>query len=156
MARENQAKRVIATNRRAHHDYEILDELECGIQLVGTEVKSLRAGRASIVESFGLFRGEELWLVRANVPEYAFGNVYNHKPERDRKLLAHRRELEKWRRQVLQRGKTMVPLELYFQGHLVKIKMALVAGKKLYDKRQRDREKTAERDIDRAMSQRRR
>ena len=155
MARDSEKKLTVATNRRARHDYHVVDSLECGIALVGTEVKSLRAGHASLQESFGLFRGEELVLRGATIPEYAHGNIHNHETTRDRKLLAHRRELRKWKKQVREKGVTIVPLELYFKGHLVKVEMALVRGKKLYDKREKQRADSAKRDIERAMSRRR-
>lgn len=155
MARDRDQRRVIATNRRARHLYNVLDELECGLVLQGTEVKSLRAGRASLQEAYARFEGGELFLFGATIPEYAQGNIHNHEPTRPRKLLAHRRELSRWHRQVRQRGITMVPLELYFLSHLVKLRLALVKGKKVHDKRERDRERTARRDIERALSRRR-
>jgi len=142
-------------NRKARHQYNVLDDLECGIELLGTEVKSLRAGRCSIQEAYGRFRGGELYLEGATIPEYTHGNVFNHPPDRTRKLLAHRRELHRWERQVKLRGVTIVPLELYFLGHLVKVRMALVQGKKIHDKRERDRQRTARREIDRALGRRR-
>jgi len=148
-------RRVIAENRRARHDYELLETLECGIELRGTEVKSLRQGKASIAEAFALSRRGELWLVGAHIPEYAFGNIHNHPPVRDRKLLLHKRELEGWEKKVREKGVTVVPLSIYFKGALVKVSIALARGRKVYDKREREREKTDQRDIDRAMSRRR-
>jgi SsrA-binding protein len=148
-------RRVIAENRRARHDYEVLDTLECGIELKGTEVKSLRQGKASIAEAFALARRGELWLIGSHVPEYSHGNLHNHPPARERKLLVHRRELGAWDKKVREKGVTMVPLELYFQGSLVKLTLALVRGEKLYDKRERERERSDQRSIDRAMSRRR-
>lgn len=148
-------RRVIAENRRARHDYEFLETLECGLALVGTEVKSLRQGKASIAEAFALVRRGELWLIGAHIPEYAFGNVHNHAPVRDRKLLVHRRELAAWDRKVREKGVTIVPLTLYFKGPLVKLSIALARGRKVHDKREREREKTDRREMDRALSRRR-
>lgn len=147
--------RRIAQNRRAGHRYQVLDELECGIQLRGTEVKSLRAGRCSIAEAHARIRGGELWLVGMHVPEYTHGNRYNHEPERERKLLAHAREIRRWEKAVREKGVTLVPLEVYFKGALVKVRLALVRGKKLYDKRETQKRRDAQRDVDRAMSRRR-
>ena len=156
MAQAPQTKRSIAQNRRARHEYEILDRLECGIALVGTEVKSLRAGQGSLAEAFAHFRGDELFLLGAHIPVYAHGNIHNHEPTRARKLLAHRRELEKWAKAVREKGVTIVPLELYFQGSKVKVELALARGKKLYDKRAATKEREDKRAMDRAMSRRRR
>ncbi len=155
MARDDGKLRTVASNRRARHDYHLLAEVECGIALTGTEVKSLRQGRASIGEAYGLIRRGELYLIGATIPEYSHGNLNNHEPARERKLLLHARELAAWDRSVREKGVTIVPLELYFRGHLVKVRMALVRGKKLYDKRETERERSAQRDIDRAMGRRR-
>jgi len=155
MARDRDTVRSIASNKKARYLYLVLDTLECGIQLVGTEVKSLRAGHASIREAYGQIKGGELWLVGATIPEYSHGNIHNHVPGRPRKLLAHGKELAKWYKQVREKGVTVVPLDLYFRGHLVKVEMALVRGKKLHDKREHQKTRSAQRDIDRAMSRRR-
>src|SRR5262245_17033881 len=155
MARDPEAIRVLAKNRRATHEFHVLEKLECGIELRGTEVKSLRAGQCSIAEAFGHFRGGELYLVGATIPEYSHGNIHNHEPARERRLLAQRRQLRGWDKQVRERGITMVPLVLYFKGHLVKVEMALVKGKKLHDKREDVKRRDAERDMDRAFSRRR-
>ncbi len=155
MARDTQSIKSIARNKKALFRYEILSKLECGIELRGTEVKSLRAGQASIQEAYGMVKSGELWLVAATIPEYSHGNINNHAPTRERKLLAHRRELFSWDKKVREKGITIVPLHLYFRGHLVKIEMALVRGKKLFDKRETEKRRTAKRDIDRALSRRR-
>jgi SsrA-binding protein len=147
--------RPIAQNRRARHEYELLDELECGVELKGTEVKSLRAGQGSIAEAYAHFRKGELYLVGAHIPEYAHGNVHNHDPRRERKLLAHRRELAGWDRKVREKGVTVVPLALYFKGSKVKVSLALARGKKLYDKRESKREADDRRAMERAMMRRR-
>lgn len=147
--------RSIAQNRKARHDFEILDSIECGVALTGSEVKSLRAGRASIQEAYGHFRGGELFLVGMHVPEYPQAGPLNHATDRERKLLVHRRELERWSKAVREKGVTIVPLELRFKGHLVKVDMALVRGKKLHDKRHAERTRDAERDMRQAMGRRR-
>ena len=123
--------------------------------LTGTEVKSLRAGKASIQEAFGMVKGSELWLVKAHIAEYTQGNVHNHAPERDRKLLLKRREIAEWHSKVKEKGMTIVPLALYFKGSRVKVRMALCKGKKLYDKRQDKKDKDDKREMDRAMMRRR-
>lgn len=148
-------KRLIAENRRARFEYHLLEEMECGIVLQGTEVKSLRAGRCSLQEAFGVVRGGELWLVQLHIGEYAQGNVHNHAPTRDRKLLASRRQIDGWHAQAREKGITIVPLELYFLGARVKVHMGLCKGKKLYDKREDQRAKQDKRDIDRALSRKR-
>ena len=155
MSEKPDKPRMIAQNKRARFEYHVLEELECGLALTGTEVKSLRAGRCSIGEAYGFVRNGELWLLGAHIPEYAQGNVHNHAPLRERKLLVHRKQLESWAAQVKEKGVTIVPLALYFQGSRIKIAMALCKGKKLYDKRQDKKEKDDKREIDRAMSRRR-
>jgi SsrA-binding protein len=155
MARSDDHQRSIATNRKARHRFHLLAEVECGIVLKGTEVKSLRAGHCSIAEAYGVIKRGELWLVGANIPEYRHGNIHNHVPDRERKLLLHTRELRGWEKKVRDKGITVVPLELYFRGHLVKVRMALVQGKKLFDKREDSKRATAQREIDRAMTRRR-
>jgi SsrA-binding protein len=155
MSAPHKAERSIASNKRARFEFHVLEELECGIALQGTEVKTLRAGHCSIQEAWGQVRGSELWLVGASIPVYAHGNVHNHVPDRDRKLLAKRREIDAWHAQVKEKGVTIVPLAIYFQGARVKVRMALCKGKKLYDKRADKKEKDDKREIDRAMSRRR-
>ena len=155
MAKSGESRRTIAQNRKARHEFLVLEELECGIALSGTEVKSLRAGQCSLAEAYVRVRRGELYLVGAHIPEYAQGNVHNHVPVHDRKLLAHRREIRRWEKQVREKGITIVPLEIYFSGSRVKVTAALVRGKKLHDKRQTQKERTDRRDMDRAMSRRR-
>lgn len=155
MADSPDKPRLIASNKRARFEYHVLDEKECGIVLTGTEVKSLRAGRCSIAEAYGLVKKSELWLVGMHIHEYAQGNIHNHPPLRERKLLLHRREIEDWHEKVKVKGVTIVPLSLYFKGSRVKALMALCKGKKLYDKREVKKEQDAKREIDRAMMRRR-
>jgi SsrA-binding protein len=146
---------VIAANKKAYHEFTVLAELECGIALVGTEVKSLRAGQCSLQEAFGNVRGGELFLVGAHIPEYAFGNRQNHVPTRERKLLAHKREILNWYKQAREKGITIIPLEIYFDGALVKVRMGLCRGKRLHDKREATRERDHKREMDQAMNRRR-
>ena len=126
---------MIAQNKRVRYEYEILETHECGIVLRGTEVKSLREGRCSLAEAFGMFKRSELWLVNANIPEYRCGNVHNHAPARDRKLLLHKKVLRDLERKARDKGITLAPVSLYFQGSLLKLELALVRGKKRHDKR---------------------
>ena len=142
--------RAIAKNRRARYEYEILDELECGVALVGTEVKGLREGQCSIAEAYCRVKSGGLWLVGMHIPEYSCGSTHNHSPTRDRMLLAHAQEIRKWSKQVAQKGTTIVPLEVYFSGHLVKVRLGLCRGKQVHDKRQAKREASDKRDMDRA------
>lgn len=148
--------RLVASNRRARHDYEIVETLECGIVLAGSEVKSLREGRASLQEAFARVDGGELWLHGMHIPPYVFSRAGGHEPTRPRKLLVHRRELERLAHKSKESGFTIVPLRVYFSGGLAKVEIALARGKKAYDKRQAEAERSATREIHRAMSQRRR
>ena len=146
--------RPVATNRKAFHDYFIEDRTEAGLVLTGTEVKSLREGRAQLKDSYVQFRSGEAFLVGAHISPYGAGSWTNHLPERDRKLLLHRRELDRWAGAVATRGVSCVPLALYFKGSRVKAEIALVKGKKLHDKRDAIREKDLRREADRAMRER--
>jgi SsrA-binding protein len=143
-------ERVIATNRRAFHDYFIEDRLEAGIALSGSEIKSLRDGRANLKDSFVQFRSGEAFLIGANIASYQPASWTGHAPERERKLLLHRREIERWADSVARAGVTCVPLRLYFKGARAKAEIALVRGKKLHDKRHALRERELEREADRA------
>jgi SsrA-binding protein len=141
----------VATNRKAFHDYFIDDRMEVGLVLTGTEVKSLREGRAQLKDSYVQFRDGEAFLVAAHISPYGSGSWTNHLPERDRKLLLHRRELDRWAGSVATRGVSCVPLSLYFKGSRVKAEIALVKGKKLHDKRDAIRERELKREADRDM-----
>ena len=155
MARDTDHVRPISVNRRARRRFHVLATLECGIELKGTEVKSLRAGHCSLDEAYGLIKRGELYLMGATIPEYSHGNIHNHKTDRPRKLLAHRRELYQWEKKVKERGMTLAPMQVYFKGHLVKVEMALVQGKKLFDKREDQKSRDAKREMDRALKRRR-
>ena len=155
-AAPKEAKKVspIASNRKAFHDYFIEDRTEAGLVLTGTEVKSLREGRAQLKDSFVHFRAGEAYLVGAHISPYGSGSWTNHAPERDRKLLLHRRELDRWAGAVATRGVTCVPLALYFKGSRAKAEIALVKGKKLHDKRDAIRDRELKREADRSMRER--
>jgi SsrA-binding protein len=149
MPRET-GRKVIASNRKARHDYTVLDTYETGIVLTGTEVKSLRAGRASLVDGFALVDGGEVWLHGVHIPEYVAGTWTNHAPRRVRKLLMHRSEIEKLIGKIKEGGLALVPLSLYFSDGRAKVELALAKGKKAYDKRQDIAKRDANREIARA------
>ncbi len=147
--------KLIADNRRARHDYHLLDRVEAGLQLTGTEVKSLRAGGVQLGQAFAEIRAGEAWLVGASIPEYAQGNLRNHRPERDRKLLLHRREIDSLSGKVREKGLTLVPTRLYFKDGRVKVELALARGKERLDKRRDLAERDARRQMERALKARR-
>ncbi len=146
----------IAENRRARYDYELLERFEAGIVLTGTEVKSLRAGQVQLAHAYGEVRGGEVWLVGASIAEYSQGNVANHAPERDRKLLLHAREIESLHGQVREKGHTIVPTRLYFKNGRIKVELAVARGKVRIDKRRDIAKRDATRQIDRELKSRRR
>jgi SsrA-binding protein len=150
-----QGVKVIARNRRARHDYHIEDTVEAGLVLTGTEVKSLRAGRASLNEAFGQITGDEVWLHNLHIPEYAQGTWTNHDPRRTRKLLLHRKEIERLASETAERGFTLVPLSLYFSGGRAKVELGVGRGKHTYDKRHDLAQRDAAREVDRALRRRR-
>lgn len=147
-------EKLIASNKKAFHDYFVLQKAEAGVSLTGTEVKSLRDGKANIKDSYVIFKGGEAFLFNAHISPYSHGNLQNHEPERNRKLLLHRREIEKLREQVVEKGLTVVPLRLYFKGGKVKVEIAVVRGKKLYDKRETEKRRELDREAAVAMKQR--
>ena len=142
--------KIITKNRKARHDYHILETYETGIALAGTEVKSIRNGRINLSDSHARVRNGELWLFGMHISPYEQGNVFNHDPLRDRKLLMHRREIQKLRRSIEEKGLTLVPLAVYLKRGRVKIELGLAKGKKLYDKREDRAARDAKREIDRA------
>jgi SsrA-binding protein len=147
-------KKVVATNRKARHDYLIIETYEAGLSLWGTEVKSLREGRASLVDGYAFIENGEAWLDAVHIPEYHQGTWNNHAPRRKRKLLMHKQEILKLHSKVKEGGYTLVPLQLYFSDGTAKVELALAKGKKEYDKRQTLRERTDKREADRAISSR--
>ena len=151
---KEQGRKIVATNRKARHDYHIEDVFEAGLVLTGTEVKSLRAGRASLVDGFATVSGGEIWLEGVHIPEYSLGTWTNHEPRRRRKLLLHRVEIDRLAAETREKGLTLVPLALYFTDGRAKVELGLARGKRNYDKRQALRERQDRREADRAMSQR--
>jgi len=146
--------KLIAENRRARHEYHLLERYEAGLILTGTEVKSLRDGKAILQRAFGDLREGELYLVGAHIPEYAQGNVQNHDPDRDRKLLLHRRELDQLVGKVQEKGLTLVPTRLYWKDGRAKVELALARGKDVRDKRRAIADRDARRQIERALKTR--
>lgn len=143
---------IVIKNKRATFDYELIDKYQAGIVLVGTEIKSIRLGKASLVDTFCYFNNEELWVKNMNISEYFYGTYNNHPPKRDRKLLLTKRELSKLRRQTKETGFTIVPVKLFFnEKGLAKLEIAVAKGKKEYDKRDSLKEKDDKRQMDRAM-----
>ena len=145
---------VVATNRRARHDYNILDTYECGVVLVGTEVKALREGKASLNDAFATIDDGEVWLRGLHIPEYSYGSWTNHSPRRSRKLLLHRKEIDTLWGKVRDGNNTLVPLKLYFTDGRLKVELALARGKQDYDKRQDIKRRTEEREATRALGRR--
>ena len=148
-------EKLIVDNRRSRHDYHLLDRFEAGIVLTGTEVKSLRDGRASLQQAYADVRNGEAWLVGAHISVYEQGNIANHDPDRDRKLLLHKKELASLAGKVAQRGLTLVPTKLYFKNGRVKVELALARGKEQRDKRRDIARREAQRDVERGLRRRR-
>jgi SsrA-binding protein len=151
----NRGQKLIVDNRRARHDYHLLERLEAGLVLTGTEVKSLRAGRAHLRSAYADVRDGEVWLVGAHISEYEQGNAANHDPDRDRKLLLHQGEISSLIGKVRERGLTLVPTRLYFKGGRAKVEIAVARGKEARDKRRDIAKRDADRQIERALKARR-
>jgi SsrA-binding protein len=146
--------RVICQNRKATHNFTVLDTLECGIVLVGSEVKSLRNGKISLEESYARVRETEVWLIGCDIPEYTEANKYNHVPKRPRKLLLHRREIKRFAGLATQKGLTLIPLKLYFKEGRAKLLLGLCKGKQLHDKREAMKKAQTQRDLRQQMAKR--
>ena len=144
-------EKLVTQNRRARHDYQILETFEAGIELKGTEVKSLRNGQMTLKDSYAVVRGGEVFLLNAHIAPYEQGNVFNHKPERDRRLLMHKKEIVRVGSKMAERGLTLVPLKVYFKNGRAKVELGLARGKQQRDKRAALREQEAERDVSRAL-----
>ncbi|HUX20304.1 MAG TPA: SsrA-binding protein SmpB [Spirochaetia bacterium] len=148
---ENPGTKMLADNRKARFNYTVEDKIECGIELQGTEVKSMKSGRFSFSDAYGRIKEEELWLVGFHISPYPFGNMYNHDPDRERKLLAHKQEIKRLKRKTDERGYTLVPMKFYLKRGMVKLELGVCLGKKSYDKRetikQRDQMRDAHREI---------
>ncbi len=145
------AEKLIVDNRRARHDYHLVERVEAGMQLVGTEVKSLRSGQANLQRAYGEIRDGEAWLMGAHIAEYGHGNLANHDPDRPRKLLLKRREIDSLQGKVREKGLTLVPTRLYFKNGKVKVELALARGKESRDKRREIAKRDAEREMQRAI-----
>jgi SsrA-binding protein len=144
--------KIVSENRKARHEYEVLDVLECGVVLTGSEVKSLRNGKLSLDEAYGRVAQNDLLLVGADIAEYPQATIFNHKPKRPRKLLVHREQFRKFAQRAKEKGLTLVPLRVYFNARgIAKVSLALCRGKQLHDKRETLKQKQAKRDISRAM-----
>jgi SsrA-binding protein len=146
--------RVICRNKRAFHEYNIVDTLECGLVLTGTEVKSLREHAGSLEDAYAKIRDGEVWLLGCDIPEYTMGNRLNHKPKRPRKLLLHKREIARFAGKAEQKGFTLVPLRLYFRRGMAKVELAVARGKQLHDKREDKKKSDAQREMRRALGKR--
>jgi len=147
-------QKIVATNRKAYHDYFVEETYEAGIALTGTEIKSVRAGRVNLRDSYAQVRNGELWLLNAHISPYQHGNRANHEPKRPRKLLMHKREILRLEGKTQERGHTLVPLRMYLKNNLAKVEIGLAKGKKQYDKRQAIAKRETDRAIQRALKQR--
>ena len=150
MAESKSNIKIISQNKKARHEYFILETYECGIELFGTEVKSVRDGKVNLADSYAGINKGEVWLKGMNISPFEKGNIFNRDPLRERKLLMHKREILKLSQQLKEQGLSLVPLKVYLKGSLVKVEIALVKGKKLYDKREDIAKRDAKRNIDRA------
>jgi SsrA-binding protein len=146
--------KIVARNRRARHDYELLEKVEAGLVLTGTEVKSLRNGKANLEDAYAEVNGGEAWLIGCDIPEYVQANRMNHVPKRPRKLLLHRREIGKLETKTNERGMTLVPLSIYFKKGIAKVELSVAKGRKTFDKREAMKKQDAKREIDRALRRR--
>ena len=153
--KSNPNERTISENRKARHEYSVLESLECGIILVGSEVKSLRSGTVTLSEAYGKVRNGEVWLIGCDIPEYKEANRFNHKPKRDRKLLLHRREIKRFAMRAYEKGLTLVPLKMYFKEGKAKVLMGLCKGKQEFDKRDAKKKAEAMRGLRMSMMKRR-
>jgi SsrA-binding protein len=154
-AKTDSGEKLIASNKKALHDYFVIQKFEAGLMLTGTEVKSLRDGKAQLKDAYVIFKDDEAFLFGAHISPYSHGNFQNHEPERTRKLLLHRREIDKLKVQTTEKGLSVVPLRLYFKGSRVKAEIAVVRGKKQYDKRETEKKREADRETASAIKQHR-
>lgn len=153
MAAKQEGRKTIADNRKAFHEYFVLERFEAGIELAGTEVKSIRAGQVNLKDSYCMVKDGELFVRGMHISPYEHGNIFNKDPVRPRRLLMHKREILKLHARVMQDGVSLIPLSLYFKDSKVKLELGLCKGKKLYDKRDSDAERQSKRDIDRMMKE---
>ena len=155
MAEKSQGRRAVATNRKARHDFDVLDTIEAGMVLLGSEVKSLRAGQVTLKDAFAIIDRGEMWMENLHIAPYTFARDGGHDPERRRKLLLHRREIGQLAGKLAEQGLTLIPLSIYFSEGKAKVELGLVRGRRSYDKRQAIREREQKREIDRARRHRR-
>ena len=155
MADKKDSIKIIAQNKKARHEYFILETYECGIELFGTEVKSIRLGKVNLADSYAGITKGEVWIKGMNISPFEKGNIFNRDPLGEKKLLLHKREILKLSQRLKEDGLSLVPLKVYLKGSLVKVELALVKGKKLYDKREDIARRDAKRNIDRALKQKR-
>lgn len=151
MSTENNIEKNVTVNRKARYEYHILQTYEAGLVLVGTEVKALRQNKANLIDSYATIKDGEVWLVGAHIGVYDFGNINNHEPLRDRKLLLNFREIKKLKTQINEKGNTLIPLRIYFTKGKAKLEFAVAKGKKMYDKREDIKKKDQKRDLERSM-----
>jgi SsrA-binding protein len=144
-------EKVVATNRKAYHDYHVLETYEAGIALLGTEVKSLREGKANLKDSYAIVKNSEVFLLNCHISPYSHGNILNHDPLRTRKLLLHRKEINKLHGHITQKGLTLIPLKIYFKDGKAKVEIGLAKGKRQYEKREAIKEKESRREIERHL-----
>lgn len=145
--------KTITVNRKAYHDYHIEEFVEAGLALTGTEIKSIRAGKVNLRDAYARMENGEMWLLGAHIAQYPGGNRYNHEPKRPRKILLHRKEIDNLGGEVMRKGLTLVPLKLYLKNGIAKVELGLARGKKMYDKRDVIAQRDAQRQIERALSQ---
>lgn len=155
-SKKNSSNKVITTNRKARHDYHVYDTIEAGITLMGTEVKSIREGKASLVDAYAKIEKGEAWLLNVHIPEFKQGSFFNHEPRRKRKLLLHKSQIIKLENKIEEKGFTLIPLKLYFKGPYIKVELGICRGKKQYDKRTALKEREAKREIERNLAARNR
>ncbi len=153
---DRRPEKTITTNRKAWHDYHVEDRFEAGIVLTGTEVKSLRQGRASLVDAYGKIEKGEMWLVNAHIPPFKQASFFNHEPRRKRKLLMHASQIRRLTGKIVEKGLTLIPLRVYFSGPYVKVELGLCRGKRQYDKRTAIKERDSRREVERTLSERNR
>lgn len=146
--------KIVCQNRKAYHDYSIEETIEAGVQLLGTEVKSLREGRANLKDSYAIIKNSDVLLLNCHISPYSHGNIMNHDPLRTRRLLLHKKEIERLRGKIQQKGYSLIPLKIYFKGPYAKIEIGLARGKKQYEKRETIKEREAKRAIEKAMKNR--
>ena len=151
---EPEGVHIVARNRKARHEYDLIEKVEAGLVLVGSEVKSLRGGKANLEDAYANIDKGEVWLLGCDIPEYTEANQLNHKPKRPRKLLLHRREIAKLASKATEKGLTLVPLSVYFKRGIAKVELCIARGRKTYDKREALKNKDAKREIDRALRKR--